>query len=565
MYEKGAGKYLAPFLFLVIAFAFTGFLTASARDDPFPRFEVKHREYPGEGCFVFAVSPWLIILDSDGDPLFYRKIEGGVRNFRVQPGAVLTYYDVSASRFYAVDPYYHVVDSFFVAGDYTTDFHSLRVLPGGHVLIMGTQLRHVDMSSVVSGGDPNATARDVILQELDEDNHVIFQWNSRNHFAITDADTLLVDFTASVIDYVHANSFIQTPDSNFLLTSRNMSEVTKINRYTGEIIWRLGGKHNQFTDNVYGVDIRAVHSAVLLSDTSMLLFDNGTGERNFSQGLEYRVDQNKKKLKRIRNYSREPEIFTPVMGNIQAVNPTRRLIGWGKNDGNLICTVYDTVPEPVMEIKPADQDPYWSYSVSFGRWEDSVLDVSIDTLTFGVLPAGDSLEKSFTVVNTGEDNMILTGFSSPNAAFTCKNGFPEGIKTGDSLIIRVRFRPDTAGEYFSVVMLNFTPDNVDPATERIIRKVKLHGISRLGSTVLDRPEELFISVTPNPFHESFTLFYHEKITRMDVASVTGRMVYRSEHPYSGMTVALGKETAGIYFLYLFREGRIPVIRKIIKY
>ena len=36
-------------------------------------------------------------------------------------------------------------------------------------------------------------------------------------------------------------------DGNIILSCRNTSEVIKISRVTGEIIWRLQGKHNQFT------------------------------------------------------------------------------------------------------------------------------------------------------------------------------------------------------------------------------------------------------------------------------------------------------------------------------
>ena len=48
------------------------------------------------------------------------------------------------------------------------------------------------------------------------------------------------------IDPVHGNGLAVANDGNLLLSSRNQSEVTKINLQTGEVMWRFGGKANQF-------------------------------------------------------------------------------------------------------------------------------------------------------------------------------------------------------------------------------------------------------------------------------------------------------------------------------
>ena len=65
-------------------------------------------------------------------------------------------------------------------------------------------------------------------------------------------------------------------DGHILLSSRNTSEVTKINRDTGEIIWRLGGTHNQFTyvnDPLTGP--RNQHAIRAVGTNRYTLFDNG--------------------------------------------------------------------------------------------------------------------------------------------------------------------------------------------------------------------------------------------------------------------------------------------------
>ena len=60
-------------------------------------------------------------------------------------------------------------------------------------------------------------------------------------------DTVGVDLTGAIVDYAHGNAIEVDGDGNLILSSRHFSEVTKINRLSGEIMWRWGGKNNQFT------------------------------------------------------------------------------------------------------------------------------------------------------------------------------------------------------------------------------------------------------------------------------------------------------------------------------
>ena len=114
---------------------------------------------------------------------------------------------------------------------------------------MSYDYQRVRMDTVVPGGDTDATVIGLIVQELDENKNVVFQWRSWDHFEITDA-TYNIDLTESIIDYVHGNAIEMNDDGILLISSRHMDEVTKIDRQTGDIIWRCGGEHcenNEFT------------------------------------------------------------------------------------------------------------------------------------------------------------------------------------------------------------------------------------------------------------------------------------------------------------------------------
>jgi hypothetical protein len=96
---------------------------------------------------------------------------------------------------------------------------------------------------------PNAALIDLVIQEVDREGNVSWEWDASEHFDVADA-TSDIDLTKSVVDWAHCNAIDIDADGNLLLSSRHLDEITKIDRATGEILWRLGGeecRNNQFT------------------------------------------------------------------------------------------------------------------------------------------------------------------------------------------------------------------------------------------------------------------------------------------------------------------------------
>ena len=170
-------------------------------------------------------------------------------DFQKQPNGNLTYFDTNSGLYYELNNKYQTVNTHSMQNGYPTDFHELRILENGHSLMFSYDQETVRMDTVVAGGDSNAVVIGLVLQELDENKNLLFQWRSWDYYKITDA-TDDINLTDPVIDYVHANAIELDYDGNILLSCRHMDEITKINRTTGAIIWRWGGEHcknNQFT------------------------------------------------------------------------------------------------------------------------------------------------------------------------------------------------------------------------------------------------------------------------------------------------------------------------------
>src|SRR4030095_10593794 len=100
-------------------------------------------------------TPYLIILKNNGE-LFY-SIQKPARcfDFNMQPNGHLTFFDVRFGKYFEMDDYYRIIDSFYCGNGYETDLHELRLLSNRHALLMSYDSQHVDMSYIIPGGNPN--------------------------------------------------------------------------------------------------------------------------------------------------------------------------------------------------------------------------------------------------------------------------------------------------------------------------------------------------------------------------------------------------------------------------
>lgn len=271
---------------------------------------------------------YLMILSNDGTPVWYRKLAGGGFDFKMQPNRWLTWFDATGGVFYAMNARYALVDSFRCGNGYGTDVHELTLLPNGHALLMAYDPHIVDMSAIVSGGNPAALVIGLIIQELDREKDVVFQWRSWDHFQITDVTSRSV--TAAGIDYVHGNAIQADSDGNLLISSRHMDEITKISRETGEILWRLGGKNNQFTFVNDPDRFSQQHAIRRIANGHITLFDNGNYHSPpRSRAVECALDEVNRTATLVWEYRNIPDTYSFAMGYTQRLPNGNTLIGWG--------------------------------------------------------------------------------------------------------------------------------------------------------------------------------------------------------------------------------------------
>ena len=120
---------------------------------------------------------------------------------------------------------------------------------------------------------------------------------------------------------------------DLIISARHTGAVYKIDRTTGAVVWRLGGKKSDFA---FGDRARFAwqHDARWRSDGTLSLFDNhadseDAAETERSRGLVLRLDEAARTATLVREYTHPAGLLAPSQGNLQNLPNGGVLIGWG--------------------------------------------------------------------------------------------------------------------------------------------------------------------------------------------------------------------------------------------
>jgi hypothetical protein len=254
----------------------------------------------------------LMIID-EGDHLVWFKPMKGMSGFDLkvqQHGGqpVLTWWEGTPTGGHGngvhviADTSYTELQRVYAQNGYQADLHEFRLTDRGTALLLAYQPTAFDLSVV--GGPSSGTVIDSVVQEINlADGSLVFQWRGLDHIAVDESHSTVSDDPSVAFDFLHLNSVEVDTDGDLLISARNTWTIYKVDRSTGTVRWRLGGKRSDFVIGA-GAAFAWQHDARRQADGSITLFDDEAdppvGDQ--SRGVVLIADESTKSANLARQY-----------------------------------------------------------------------------------------------------------------------------------------------------------------------------------------------------------------------------------------------------------------------
>ncbi len=295
--------------------------------------------------------PGPLIVDNAGSPVWIRVVANrqvlNLRRATYRGSPVLTWWEGAITRgtgqgeYVIVDGSYREVARVQAANGLTGDLHEFIVTPQGTALFSVYADHEVPAAfagtlptpplSPAPSASTLPALYESIIQEVDiATGRLLFEWHSADHVGPDESYAEAPNDQS--FDYFHLNSIDIEPDGNLLISARHTCALYKIDRTTGAVIWRLGGKRSDFTMGP-GAAFYWQHDARRQPDGTITIFDDGSNGKNpptedHSRGIRLAVSETAMTADLAVAYS-DPPILAKSQGSMQPLDNGDVLVGWG--------------------------------------------------------------------------------------------------------------------------------------------------------------------------------------------------------------------------------------------
>ncbi len=288
---------------------------------------------PGNG----AGSDGPLIVDNAGQPVWVKADVNGIgastfRPITHQGRPALVWWEggnnngIGIGEFVLADQSYAEIGRVKAVGPSRADHHEFQLTRQGSALIFSDT--GVAASRVAGAGSQPWQVLDCAIQEIDlATGRLLFEWHSVDHIGLAESKVDPPATAGLLHDYVHANSIEIDHDGNLLMSARNTSTIYKIDRGTGEILWRLGGKASDFTTNP-GAAFSWQHDVRRQPDGSLSVFDDNAAPGT-SRAIVLSLDETARTATLLRAYAHSPALLATSEGSVQILPNGNVFVGWG--------------------------------------------------------------------------------------------------------------------------------------------------------------------------------------------------------------------------------------------
>ncbi len=326
----------------------------------------------------------ILIIDEDGAPAFVKERtlgQGLLADFRVYDNGLMSYYrydePTDKGKYMVMDSTFTIIDSVECANGLKTDGHDMLILENGNYLILCLEEKIMDLRSLTTDdgfpGLANGNVVAPVIQELDANRNVLFGWHGLEYYTFADVNAYFF-LDPDFLDFGHPNALTMDLDGNILMSLRFFNEITKINRADSSIVWRLGGKSNDFTFVNDSQPFTTQHHCTILPNGNLTLYDNselGTTPR--PRGVEYELNIANMTATNVWEYAYDTSRFSYSLGSMDRIGTNgNSIINWGAGynpgfENDIVEVTYDgdlvsefDWPQDYFAYKAYKRTPIWS-------------------------------------------------------------------------------------------------------------------------------------------------------------------------------------------------------------
>lgn len=234
-----------------------------------------------------------------------------------------------------------------------------RLANGDYIIICDLARGPVDMSAY--GGYTTDAVIDNVIEEVTPTGALVWRWSAMDHIPFSETDSAwLAQFVAGThpTDPYHMNS-VEPDGTGFVVSLRHLDAVIRIDKATGNIVWKLGGVHTaaslSFSNDHYG-SFGGQHDARILSDGTLTVHDNGTGLGRAPRGVRYQIDTVAKTATLVEQVVDPDVTSSGCCGNARKTTTGNWVAAWGMNP-----VVTELTPTATRVFRMTFKDPYFTY------------------------------------------------------------------------------------------------------------------------------------------------------------------------------------------------------------
>ena len=279
-----------------------------------------------------------MIVDDSGEPIWFRALRRlqafDVRVQRYGGKPVLTWWQGTAAQGMGkgegriFDAAYRLVKRVRAGNGYRADLHEFLITPRDTAILTIYHPVRRNLTSV--GGSRHGIQVDSIVQEIDiATGLVLFEWHSIGNVTALESYSPAPRSSRIPWDYFHVNSADVDADGNFLISGRSTWAAYKVERDSGHIAWRLGGKRSTFKQGA-GAHFAWQHDARFRQDGHVSIFDNSAAPpvRMRSRAIELALDFLTRTATLVRADTRA-NTRAATQGDVQYLPNGHHFVGWG--------------------------------------------------------------------------------------------------------------------------------------------------------------------------------------------------------------------------------------------